>query len=189
MKRDESKKNLVRNFESITMRGSLRDTLDMVLEMIKEGSLETGLYYNAANMAFHLGDLVKARQLVNRLLELDPGHTNGWMLFGDIKDREKNIIDSNNYARVEDQLLPDSILINGGSPSLIVRVAKKGDDTVCDEQNKNLDFDTITYADICARQGYYNKALKIYQDHLRENPENEELRKKIENIRKRLGND
>ena len=34
-----------------------------------------------------------------------------------------------------------------------------------------------------------NKALKIYQDHLKKNPDNEELKKKIDSIRKRLGND
>jgi hypothetical protein len=54
---------------------------------------------------------------------------------------------------------------------------------------EGLNFDTITYADICARQGYYNKALKIYQDHLKKNPDNEELKKKIADIEKRIGDD
>lgn len=60
-----------------------------------------------------------------------------------------------------------------GSPILL------GDDSVTTEY-----IATVTLADIFATQGYATKALKIYHDVLRRQPDNEEVRRKIEALEK-----
>lgn len=60
-----------------------------------------------------------------------------------------------------------------GSPILL------GDDSVTTEY-----IATVTLADIFAAQGYAAKALKIYHDVLRRQPDNDEVRRKIEALEK-----
>lgn len=186
MDRDRNKKADAFDIEEISKRGNLKDTLDLLLEAIRTRGFESDLYFAAANMAFRLGDLRKAEQLAGRLLEFDPEHSGAWMLYGEITGKISSIIRPGARFNVLSAADSDSDGLPG--PDL-GKIESKDVDMSRDGQKESLDFDTITYADICARQGYYNKALKIYQDHLKRNPDNEELRKKIESIRKRLGND
>ena len=186
MDRDKNGKMDALDIEEISKRGNLKDTLDLLLEAIRVRGFESDLYFAAANMAFRLGDLRKAEQLAGRLLEYDPEHGGAWMLYGEITGRISSIIRTGGKSdgltavdRASGELLGRDL----------GRIESRDIDMSRDGQKESLDFDTITYADICASQGYYNKALKIYQDHLKRNPDNEELRKKIESIRKRLEND
>ncbi len=58
-----------------------------------------------------------------------------------------------------------------------------------EQSPEEINFDTMTFAEICTRQGYYNKALKIYYDLLKKNPHDPELKRRIEDLNKRLGNE
>jgi tetratricopeptide (TPR) repeat protein len=189
MDENNNKKLSSFDIDEISKRGNLRHALDLALEAIKEGVFETDLYLVAADMAFRLGDLDKAEQLTNRLLVLDPEHVKGWLLFGEIYTKKNDIIRAGHTRQMAETLFPALAKVD-------VESERSSDEENCDDGDKKdrppregLSFDTITYADICARQGYYNKALKIYQDHLKKNPDNEELKKKIADIEKRIGDD
>ena len=169
--------------DAVARRGELRRALDLTLEAIKDGSVESDLYYVAADYSFRLGDLDKALQLVNSLLVCDPQHLGGWHLFGEICIRKNDIVRAGHAERMVETLFPASIN----------RDIDFADSVLKDNNNQNqnkaragLNFDTLTFADICASQGYYHKALKIYQDHLLKNPDDEITRRKIEDLEKRL---
>jgi len=186
---NDNKKLSSFDIDSIAKRGNLRYALDLALEAIKSGIFETDLYLIAADMAFRLGDLDKAEQLTNRLLIQDPEHVRGWLLFGEIYDRKKDIIRASHARQMAETLFPALAKVNGESAYFFEEDNCENKDKSDKMPEEGLNFDTITYADICARQGYYNKALKIYQDHLKKKPDDEELKKKIAGIEKRLGDD
>ncbi len=186
---EQDKKTQISAFgvDSISRRGNLRDALDLALEEIKSGSFESDLYFIAASIAFRLGDLEKAEQLTNKLLALDPQHVKGWLLFGEIYTRKNDIVRATHAHQMAETLFPALTKIGDESVYFFKKVEKENKNNK--EPKESLNFDTVTYADICARQGYYNKALKIYQDNLRKNPDDEELKKKIADIEKRLKDD
>jgi tetratricopeptide (TPR) repeat protein len=186
MKQDKSTKISAFDIDLISRRGNLRQALDLALEAIKKGVVETDLFFIAADMAFQLGDLDKAEQLANTLLVLDPEHVKGWVLFGEIYTRKNDIIRASHARQMAINLFP-ALAGSGKESADFFDMDINSIKIVNNQKSKaNLNFDTITYADICASQGYYNKALKIYQDHLRKNPDDEELKKKIADIEKRL---
>lgn len=170
--------------DAVARRGDLQQALVMALEVIKNGSFDDELYFVASDIAFQLGDLDKAGQLVKRLLVLDPEHLAGWSLFGEISARKNNIIRFGHAREMVETLFPAMVNHNGISAD-----SNRNDssDNNQDMKREDLDFDTLTFADICVSQGYYHKALKIYQDQLRKNPDNQDLIRKIADIEKRLG--
>lgn len=174
------------DIDMVSRRGNMRQALNLALEAIKKGVAETDLYFIAADMAFQLGDLDKAEQLANTLLVLDPEYIKGWVLFGEIYSRKNDIIRAGHARQMAINLFPAM----GGPDSEFAEFFNMDISNAkivnTEKSEVNLNFDTITYADICASQGYYNKALKIYHDHLKKNPDDEELKKKIANIEKRL---
>jgi len=188
---DENNSKKLSSFEidAISKRGNLRHALDLALEVIKEGVFDTDLYLIAADMAFRLGDLDKAEQLTNRLLILDPEHIKGWLLFGEIYTKKDDIIRASHSRQMAETLFPALARVDGESVFSFEEGNYQNKAKKDKTPKERINFDTITYADICARQGYYNKALKIYQDHLKRNPDDEELKKKIADIEKRIGDD
>lgn len=189
MKKDKTIRIADSAVDSISRRGVLRDALDLALEAIKNGSLEADLYFFAADMAFRTGDILKAEQLLHRLLALDPEHVKGWTLFGEINKRKNNIIETCCDHHMTEVLIPDLTTQDIETSNFLKKMDNENKNGKIEGPKEKLNFDTITYADICARQGYYNKALKIYQDHLRKNPHDEGLKKKIADIEKRLKDD
>lgn len=186
MNQENDSKSSAFDIDTISRRGNLRQALDLALEAIKKGVVESDLYFIAADMAFQLGDLEKAEQLANNLLVLDPEHVKGWVLFGEIYTRKNDIIRADHARQMAEILFPAAAGTTNEFDDFFkidVNAINAADKRKPEE---SLDLDTITYADICASQGYYNKALKIYHDHLRRNPEDEELKKKIADIEKRL---
>lgn len=183
---EQDKKTQISAFDidAISRRGNLRDALNLALEEIKSGSFETNLHFIAGSIAFSLGDLEKAEQLVNRLLVLDPEHIKGWLLFGEIYTRKNDIVRATHAHQMAETLFPALTKIDNESVYFFEKVENENKNVK--EPKEGLNFDTVTYADICATQGYYNKALKIYQDHLRKNPYDEELKKKIADIEKKV---
>lgn len=189
MEQDNSKKISAFDIGLISRRGNLRQALDLALEAIKKGVVDSDLYFIASDMAFQLGDLEKAEQLAGKLLILDPEHVKGWVLFGEIYSRKNDIIRAGHARQMALTLFP-ALAESGKEFADFFNMDINDIKIVTDQKSgENLNFDTITYADICASQGYYNKALKIYHDHLKKNPDDEELKKKIADIEKRLVKD
>ncbi len=187
MNQDNQQKKSAYDIDLIARRGDLRQALEMALEAIKSGVYESDLFYVAADMAYQLGDLDKAEQLVNRLLALDPEQVKGWTLFGEISSKKNEIIKANYAYQMAENLFPALASVNRKivetvyNEKIVNKAAKNK------QPEKPLNFETKTFADICAKQGYYNKALKIYHDLLKKDPDSEELKIKIADIEKRLG--
>jgi len=175
------------DIDMIAKRGGLREALDLALNAIRSGIFESDLFFISAEMAYQLGDLDKAEQLINKLLAFDPEHVRGWTLFGEIMTKKNEIIKANYAYQMAEDLFPAIASFNrkiveaADKERAIDRKAEK------DKPAKALNIETKTFADICVKQGYYNKALKIYHDLLEENPESVELKKRIAEIEKRLG--
>jgi len=186
MKQNDDTKTSAYDIDLISRRGNLRHALDMALEAIKKGVAETDLFFIAADVAFQLGDLDKAEQLANALLVMDPEHLKGWVLFGEIYAKKNDIIRAGHARQMAVNLFPALAEADKENSDFFSMDNNNIKITGPDKKAEKLDFDTITYADICASQGYFNKALKIYQDHLKKNPDDEELKKKIADIEKRL---
>ena len=182
-----SKKNndsIVAVFENIAHAGQLREALKIALSSIRAGIYEEDLLYIAADIANKLGDLNKAEQLVRKLLEINPNSLSGWTLFGDIESRLSEINEANrgfynaaviSVVNKKPRRTPLSL-----SEEKLVGNSKKS--------SPDVSFDTVTFAEICTKQGYYHKALKIYHDLLLKDPESEDLKERIKDLEKRLGN-
>lgn len=170
--------------DAIARRGDLQHAFEMALEMINSGAYDDEVYFVASDIAFQLGDLDKAEQLVNSLLVLDPEHLAGWSLFGDICARKNNIIREGHARQMIETLFP-AMVNHDPAPAEFINVDNNNRNQ--NNQERNLDFDTLTFADICVTQGYFHKALKIYQDQLKKYPDDRGLQKKIEDIEKKLG--
>lgn len=169
-------------------KGQLQDALSMALEAIRDGVRDDDLFFIAANLAYQLGDLDKAAQLVSALVTSDPDHVNGWILFGKIFEARNDGVRAGHG-----RLMARSIFPALGEPQPDVIEVCGGDggngEVVEKEQiGEEISFDTVTFAEICTRQGYYNKALKIYHDLLKKNPHDAELKRRIDDLNKRLSN-
>lgn len=187
MNQDHKIKMSTFDIDMIAKRGGLREALDLALNAIKSGVFESDLFFISAEMAYQLGDLDKAEQLINKLLAIDSEHVRGWTLFGEIMIKKNEIIKANYAYQMAENLFPAIASFN----RRIVEAAEKeraiDNKAEKDKPVKPLNIETRTFADICVKQGYYNKALKIYHDLLEENPESIELKKRIADIEKRLG--
>ncbi len=186
MRIDDKQASITYDIDQIGKNGKLQEALDKALQAIRQGLYEDDLFFIAADMAYRLGDLDKASQLIDRLLARDPEHINGWILFGQIHSHRQDIARAN-YGRLQaESLFPGLTEIDF-------------DDNAVEEQDsafkgteqkplsgQKIDFETLTFAEICAEQGYYNKALKIYYDLLEKDPGNEDLKRRIEEFKKRL---
>jgi tetratricopeptide (TPR) repeat protein len=175
--------------DRIGRRGLLREALDLALKAIEAGRDDSDLCFVAADTAYRLGDLEKAAQLINRLLTRDPEHVNGWVLFGRIFAARNDLVRAA-YGRSQAENLFPALTGMGifddlpsGSDS---RPRAKDRSSLAAEE---LDFETMTFAEICAQQGYYNKALKIYGDLQKKNPGNEDIKNRVIQLRKRLNRD
>ena len=163
--------------------GSLRDTLNAALKRIRDGEKDNEFFYVAATIAFELGDMQKAEQLVRLLLMSDPEQINGWLLFGKIYYRRGDMIRYNYCLNRAEEISPAIAEMN------LHTIARSSENMTNSESNSGaeLNFETATYADICIAQGYLNKALKIYSDLKDKDPGNPVYDIKIEEIRKKMG--
>ena len=189
MRIDDKQASITYDIDQIGKNGKLQEALDRALQAIRQGLYEDDLFFVAAHMAYQLGDLDKAAQLTDRLLARDPEHINGWILFGQIHGHREDIARAN-YGRLQaESLFPGLKEID------FVGNAVEEQDTAFNGtkqkplSGQQIDFETMTFAEICAEQGYYNKALKIYYDLLEKDPGNEDLERRIEELKKRLNKD
>jgi tetratricopeptide (TPR) repeat protein len=163
--------------------GSLREALNAALKRIRDGEKDDEFLYIAATIAYELGDIQKAEQLVRLLLVSDPEQINGWLLFGRIYQRRGDMIRYGFCLNRAEEISPAIAELN---LHVIARNAE-----MMSKQSQNggseLNFETATYADICITQGYFNKALKIYSDLKEKDPGNPVYDLKIDEIRKKMG--
>lgn len=175
--------------DQIGRRGLLREALDLALKAIESGRDESELFLVAADMAYGLGDLDKASQLINRLLSQDPEHVNGWVLFGRIFAAKNDLVRAAHGRSQAENLFPGlagmGIFDELYSGSENVPRAKDRSTLAAEE----LDFETMTFAEICVKQGYFNKALKIYSDLQKKDPRNEDIKNRVIELKKRLNRD
>jgi tetratricopeptide (TPR) repeat protein len=186
METDNKSSSVVYDIDQIGKKGELQEALDQALQAIRQGLDEDDLFFIAADLAFQLGDLGKAAQLINRLLARDPEHVNGWILFGQIHQQRQDIARAA-YGRLQaESLFPGlrEIDFDGNAVDRQLSSAdKKGPGMSSD---RPINFDTLTFAEICAEQGYHNKALKIYCDLLERDPQNEDIKRRIEELNRKL---
>lgn len=186
MEIDDKPTSIAYEIDQIGRNGRLREALDQALQAIRHGLYENDLFFVAADIAFQLGDLDKAAQLIDRLLARDPEHINGWILFGQIHGQRKDIARAD-YGRLQaESLFPGLREIDINYDTIEEQTPANSETEQRRSSNQRIDFDTMTFAEICAKQGYHNKALKIYYDLLEKDPQNEDLKKRIEELNKRL---
>lgn len=188
---DKNSESILSAYEidEIGKRGKVRDALSLALEAIRNGVQDDDLYVIGASLAYQLGDLEKAGQLINALLTRDPDHVNGWILFGKIHYAKGDIIRAAQGRFMAENLFPAIRDIEIAAEELPPPLVSSGTVSKNEISGEDISFDTMTFAEICTRQGYYNKALKIYHDLLKKNPHDPELKRRIEDLTKRLGND
>ena len=172
--------------DQLGRRGMMREALDLALEAIRKGEDDGDLHFVAADLAFKLRDLEKAAFLINGLLIKDPEHLSGWVLFGQIFKAKNDLVRAAYGRSQAENLFPAlagmSVLddLPSGSPA---GSQAKGRGSLTRQE---LDFETMTFAEICVEQGYYNKALKIYNDLLQKDPGSDEIRARVAELEKRL---
>jgi len=186
MEIDDKLASIAYDIDQIGKKGELQEALDQALRAIRQGLYDDDLFFVAANIAYQLGDLDKAAQLIDRLLARDREHISGWILFGQIHGHREDIARAD-YGRLQaESLFPGlrEIDFDGNAIEEQTPAVSRAEQRTSSDQR--IDFDTMTFAEICAGQGYYNKALKIYYDLLEKDPQNEDLKRRIEELNKRL---
>jgi tetratricopeptide (TPR) repeat protein len=186
MNRDETNHLSPFEIDQLSKSGSVREALNLALKEIRAGSRESDLFYLAARLAFEIEDLGKSEQLVKHLLALDPEHLSGWVLFGRIHRMRGDLARSNYAFQRAQELFPalsEYDLLDDLKAQEMPRTGlSSGMATISREI-----FETETYADICVKQGYFNKALKIYTDLREKFPDNAGIQRKIEETKKKMG--
>jgi tetratricopeptide (TPR) repeat protein len=164
--------------------GDLRDALNFALHEIREGSRDVQLYFLAATLAYDLGDIQKSEQLVRLLLSADSEHINGWLLFGKIHQRKGDVARSAYGLSRAEEIFPALAEFNMLSG---LKTPKPTGAAENEAAGEIITFETRTFADICVKQGYYNKALKIYSELQEKRPDDPEIGRKIDEIKKKMG--
>ena len=175
--------------DEIGTKGQLQDALSMALDAIRGGAQDDDLFFIAASLAFQLGELDKAAQLISALLTRDPDHANGWLMFGKIFQARGDMIRAGHGRLMAENVFPAMKVVEPDAHELAAIPEREERIRETEQSAEEISFDTVTFAEICTRQGYFNKALKIYYDLLKKNPHDAELKRRIEDLNKRLNND
>jgi tetratricopeptide (TPR) repeat protein len=185
MNGDENNSLTPFDIDQLGKSGSLREALNLALKEIRAGARDIDLFYIAAMVAFELGDLAKTEQLLKHLLALDPEHLSGWVLFGKVYHKKGDQARASYGLKRAEELFPalagQDLLDNLGKQD-----GKQAMKSVGTSTNVKEIFETETYADICVKQGYLNKALKIYSDLIVQFPDNPGLAQKIDELKKKM---
>jgi tetratricopeptide (TPR) repeat protein len=170
------------DIEQLSKAGDMRDALNFALHEIRDGSRDTQLYYLAAVLAYELGDIQKSEQLVKFLLTADPEHINGWLLFGRIHKRKGDAARSAYGLTRAQDIFPALVEFN-----LLNNIQDTKEPNESLASGRVINFETKTFAEICVKQGYYNRALKIYTELKEKRPNDPEINQRIEEIKKKMG--
>lgn len=185
----ENAKSTAHSIDLVAQGGLLREALELALKVIDNGEADNDLYFVAADLAHKQGNLDDAARLINQLLIRDPEHVSGWVLFGRIFAAQKDLVRASQGRSRAENLFPalTGMGICDDLPSApAIGSRGRGHGSLSTEK---LDFETMTFAEICVEQGYYNKALKIYNDLLAKDPGSDDIRARVADLAERLNRD
>jgi tetratricopeptide (TPR) repeat protein len=186
---DNEKKAISSPFDidQMSKTGALREALNSALSAVRAGAKDPDLFYISAKIAYELGDMQKAEQLIAILLAADPEHINGWLLFGRIFHRKGDLARSGYGLKRAEEIFPAFFEIGIQNIAREIATPKKAESAVSGSTTLDPNFETETFADICVKQGYYNKALKIYGELKDKNPQEKRFELKIDEVKKKMG--
>jgi tetratricopeptide (TPR) repeat protein len=184
--------NTAYQIDGIAGAGNSKEALSLCLQNIKDGLADEDTYFIAARIAFHINDMQKAEQLVSSLLAIDPDHIHGWVLLGEIHKAQADTIRHEHSMKMAEELFPsakESGLLNLTPAKTVIVNEDSGQAQT--EKGKGISpddssFETVTFAEICISQGYFNKALKILKDLSARDPENRDLIRRIDDLERKM---
>jgi len=109
------------------------------------------------------GELERAKDRFKHILALDPDNREITSMLEDVRVAEQSITSSEEPAQTEEEF-------EGMTISL-------GDEDITSDE-----LATTTLADIYCAQGYTDKAVKIYREVLRNQPDNDEIKRKLREL-------
>lgn len=164
--------------------------IDRAIELCEKG-LERYPSYASAHVIlgkcfYDKGATERARSEFLRVLELDPENMVALKFLGDILVAEGDRTGAAGYYRRLMAIDPTNEEIAAALDELEegfqVQSIDLGDGKHVKKADGADELATMTLAGIYAAQGYYNKALKIYQDVIRNEPENAQAREMVEKL-------
>jgi tetratricopeptide (TPR) repeat protein len=167
--------------------------LDLAIELCEKG-LERYPEYASARVIlgkcfYDKGATERARNEFERVLEIDPDNMVALKFMGDIhlaeNDKKKAGESYRKLLSIDPTNKETAKTLEELETEFKIKEIDLGDRVrVKDERPGELA--TMTLAGIYTAQGYYNKALKIYQDILRKEPENVEVKGMVEKLQSLL---
>jgi tetratricopeptide (TPR) repeat protein len=164
--------------------------IDRAIELCEKG-LERYPSYASAHVIlgkcfYDKGATERARSEFLRVVELDQENMVALKFLGDILVAEGNREDAARYYRRLLAIDPTNEEVEAALGELEEGFQVQQIDLTDENHIKRIDGDgelaTMTLAGIYAAQGYYNKALKIYQDIIRNEPGNTQAREMVEKL-------
>jgi tetratricopeptide (TPR) repeat protein len=165
--------------------------VDRAIELCEKG-LEKYPDYASAHVIlgkcfYDKGATERARGEFLRVLELDPENMVALKFMGDILLAEDKNVEATDYYKRLLSIDPTNADVNRILKNMKEKFEVKEIDLGAEsarirksEQPRELA--TMTLAGIYAAQGYYNKALKIYQDVLQKEPNNNEAQEMVDKL-------
>jgi tetratricopeptide (TPR) repeat protein len=140
------------------------------------------LQFNAGRQFAECDDHAAAAQALRRCLDSSPQHIDALWLLANLSRRMGDL----DQARMRlSQLLhvqPDHEQARDLLRSISAAPAKAASVTPAQKT-----FSTVTLAEIYVKQGYLSKALHVYQQLLDSDPENEKIRRRLDQLRAQMG--
>jgi tetratricopeptide (TPR) repeat protein len=164
--------------------------LDRAIALCEKG-LERYPSYASAHVIlgkcfYDKGATERARSEFLSVIELDQENMVALKFLGDILAAEGDRESAARYYRRLLAVDPTNEEVEAALGKLEEGVQVRQIDLTDEKQIRRIEgsseLATMTLAGIYASQGYYNKALKIYQDIIRNEPENEQARKMVEKL-------
>jgi tetratricopeptide (TPR) repeat protein len=196
---DEELKNLIERFESVPesrLFAPLADAyrksgeVDKAIEICEKG-VERFPEYASAHVIlgkcfYDKGATERARAEFIRVLELDPENMVALKFMGDILLAEGKNDEAAGYYRKLLAIDPTndevSKALKDMESGFQVKEIDLSDEGTVKRFDHPSELATMTLAGIYAAQGYYNKALKIYQDIINKEPDNDEAQEMVEKL-------
>ena len=164
--------------------------LDRAIELCENG-LKTYPDYASAHVIlgkcyYDKGATERARAEFQRVLELDSENLVALKFMGDILYAEDKHDEAAEYFKKLLSIDPTnkevSTSVGEIEKEFRIKEIDLEDDKTVRKVERSRELATITLAGIYAAQGYYNKALKIYNDIIRDQPDNREAQEMIEKL-------
>lgn len=164
--------------------------LDRAIEVCEKG-LKTYPEYASAHVIlgkcfYDKGATERARAEFSRVLELDPENMVALKFMGDILLAEDKHEEAAEYFQKLLAIDPTNDEVSKSVKEMEkefrVKEIDLADETTARKVERPRELATMTLAGIYAAQGYYNKALKIYHDIIRDQPDNKEALEMVDKL-------